>query len=236
MIQYQKRAMKLVLLPGLDGTGKLFTPLLKELDSDIDVQIVSYSSSKKQTYEELVEYVINTLPKEDFILLAESFSGFIAYQIGLKKFKNLKHIIVVATFLKTPRAMLLKFFPSTLISLLPLPKFVIKKYLLGDDIESETLKLFESSIRDLSSEVLRFRINEIKSLSVSDQKLTIPTTYIQAENDKLVLKNSLDEWKDICDDLTVYKVAGSHLVLQSNPKECADVIKACFQRIVRYHD
>jgi hypothetical protein len=31
----------LVLLPGLDGTGKLFSELVRALDSDIDAQIVS---------------------------------------------------------------------------------------------------------------------------------------------------------------------------------------------------
>ena len=38
--------MKLVLLPGLDGTGKLFEPLVKVLSDSIDMQIITYPTNK----------------------------------------------------------------------------------------------------------------------------------------------------------------------------------------------
>ena len=105
--------MKLVLLPGLDGTGKLFAPLLEALPSSIKIQTVTYDLNKEQSYSELIKYVKSTLPQEEFVLLAESFSGPIAYQIALSQPKQLKALILVATFLENPRPLLLKFIPNS---------------------------------------------------------------------------------------------------------------------------
>ena len=65
--------MKLILLPGLDGTGKLFKPILDALPNSLDIQIINYDADKKLSYNELVEYVKQKLPKEDYVLLAEDF-------------------------------------------------------------------------------------------------------------------------------------------------------------------
>jgi hypothetical protein len=39
--------MKVVLLPGLDGTGILFKPFIEVLSSEIIVQVISYPTEKK---------------------------------------------------------------------------------------------------------------------------------------------------------------------------------------------
>jgi len=48
--------MKLVLLPGLDGTGKLFAPLIEALPSSIDIQVITYPLNKEQSYNELYSF------------------------------------------------------------------------------------------------------------------------------------------------------------------------------------
>ncbi len=218
--------MKLVLLPGLDGTGKLFKPLMKTFQNSTDIQIISYNNQKKQSYGELVKYVLDNLPKDDFVLVAESFSGFIAYQIGLKKPKNLKHIILVATFLQNPRPKLLKLLniiPVNLFSI-SLSKLIIRKFFLGD-INNETIDLFQKVIKEIPPEVLKYRLNLIKNLTILNQeKIQIPITYIQASNDQLVLANSLDSWLKVCSNIEVYKVKSKHFILQIIPQKSADII------------
>ena len=49
--------MRLVLLPGLDGTGELFHPFLKALPSRLTSQVVSYPTEQCLTYKELVPFV-----------------------------------------------------------------------------------------------------------------------------------------------------------------------------------
>ncbi len=216
--------MKIVLLPGLDGTGKLFTPLIEELDSSIEIQIINYDTQKKQSYQELFNYVMDNLPSDNFILVAESFSGFIAYQIGLKKLDNLKHIVLVATFLQNPRPILLKLIPNSYILSLSIPKIVIKMFFLGFSTNNKTIELFQETIKTVSHEVLYFRLQEIKNLKLIKKKIKTPMTYIQANDDQLVLKRSLKDWENISHTLKVHHVDGKHFILQSNPKRCAKII------------
>ncbi|MCI5146853.1 MAG: hypothetical protein D3923_15345 [Candidatus Electrothrix sp. AR3] len=83
--------MQVILLPGMDGTGILFKPLLKEFSEDIDVRALSYPCDTKLSYSQLVEYVRKKLPeREDFILVAESFSGPIGYFLASNPPSNLK--------------------------------------------------------------------------------------------------------------------------------------------------
>ena len=46
-------APHLVLLPGLDGTGELFAPLLQALDDDVTASVVRYGA--ELTFDEYVE-------------------------------------------------------------------------------------------------------------------------------------------------------------------------------------
>ena len=217
--------MKIVLLPGLDGTGDLFEPILNELPKNIDVTVIKYNNSKKQTYKELVEYVATQLPKDDFILVAESFSGYIAYKIGLKRFKNLKHIVFVATFLTNPRAIMLNLIPSFIFRL-RIPKLIIKWLFLGFNTDKNIINLFQKTINNVASDIIKFRLQEIKKLKPTNNKLNLPTTYIQATQDYLVPTESLKDFQKLCQNLKVYQIRGKHLIVQSNPKDCAKIINS----------
>ena len=95
--------MKIVLLPGLDGTGLMFKPFIDVLPKDIEPLVISYPNDKRLGYEELIEYVLTELPdNDDYILIGESFSGPVAYQLALRKPENLRAVIFVASFLSRP--------------------------------------------------------------------------------------------------------------------------------------
>lgn len=216
--------MKLVLLPGLDGTGKLFAPLIEALPDSIDIQVITYPLNKEQTYNELIEYVKLNLPTEDFILLAESFSGPIAYQIALSKPKQLKSLILVATFLENPRPILLKFIPNSRVFALPIPTIISKVFFLGFSVKDRIIELFNEVIKTVSPNVIAYRLKEITQLQPVSQKVNLKTTYIQASNDKLVPSKSLKDWQKVCDEIDVSKVKGEHFILQTNPIRCAEVV------------
>ncbi len=218
--------MKVVLLPGLDGTGELFEPFLEMLPKDINTQVIRYDNCKETEYEELVEYVKSQLPDEDFILIAESFSGFIAYQIALERPKNLIHILAVATFLQNPRPKLLGTIRSLCLLSLPIPKVIINKLLLNYNYSSDdnVADLLQNIIKSVPNNLLYHRLQEIKKLEKPIKKIMIPVTYIQAEGDYLVPAKSLDDWSEVSIKLKVHVVAGGHLVLQANPVRCAQVL------------
>jgi pimeloyl-ACP methyl ester carboxylesterase len=77
------RSPILVLLPGLDGTGKLFAEFLKVIESRIDTLVVAYPSDTPMSYDELERLVLASLPADrPFVLLGESFSGPLAIRIA----------------------------------------------------------------------------------------------------------------------------------------------------------
>ncbi|MFA5258386.1 MAG: hypothetical protein WC360_09565, partial [Opitutales bacterium] len=66
----------LILLPGLDGTGRLFSDFVAALGPEADVVVVSYPTDQCLSYHELVAFVRPFLPRDrPYVILAESFSG-----------------------------------------------------------------------------------------------------------------------------------------------------------------
>jgi pimeloyl-[acyl-carrier protein] methyl ester esterase len=55
-------APHLVLLPGLDGTGELFAPLLQALDENVTTTVVRYGA--ELTFDEYVESAGKVLPEQ----------------------------------------------------------------------------------------------------------------------------------------------------------------------------
>ena len=217
--------MKIVLLPGLDGTGNLFNPLLKALPQNTEVIVISYPETKLN-YKDLVSFVLTQLPNEDYILVGESFSGNVAYQIALTKPEHLKSVIFVATFLSNPRPLVLKLFnllPSALLSVTP-PKLIIKLFMLGFTANKNTIQLFLESLKQVPADVLSFRLKEIGKLQLISETCEIKATYIQAANDYLVPSKALQEFERMFSNLTVVKVKGPHFILQSKPVECANIL------------
>lgn len=76
----------LVLLPGMDGTGTLFDPLLAVLPKTCQIKVIKYPTDASLTYEELERYVIERLPigRSPLIVIAESFSGPIALRLAAR--------------------------------------------------------------------------------------------------------------------------------------------------------
>ena len=217
--------MKLVLLSGLDGTGKLFAPFVASLSENIETQIIAYPTDKVLNYDALITFVMAQLPTEEmFILLAESFSGYIAYRIALERPKNLKALILVATFLENPRPFLSKFLPiipMRLILSLPMPHLIAKCFLLGDEA---MIKSLQETLKEISSTILYHRLLEITELPKATQKVEIPTIYIQATKDKLVPQNAYEIVETLFSDIKQVKIEGSHLILQGNFEASALVV------------
>jgi hypothetical protein len=98
----RKTVMKLVLLPGLDGTGELFAPFLDAMQG-VDAQVISYPPDREMTYLEHEEYVRERLPRDGpFVLLGESFSGPIAISITACAPTNLRGLILCCSFAANP--------------------------------------------------------------------------------------------------------------------------------------
>ncbi len=227
--------MRVVLLPGLDGTGLLFKPLLSILPNHLSTQIISYPKNELLNYQQLTNYVKSRIPvSENFILVAESFSGPIAYAIAQYAPKNLIHLVLAASFIANPRPTILtlnRILPTQLIFKISIPNFIIKRYLLDKSATTDELNNLKSVIHSVPVKTLAYRLNLMANLFAITTKISCPTSYLQATNDKLISRRCLNLIQRNIPNLKLIKLKGPHLILQSKPKESANAILSLFSNV-----
>jgi pimeloyl-[acyl-carrier protein] methyl ester esterase len=229
--------LKLVLLPGLDGTGDLFQPLLNEIQEDINVFVVRYPSKRLLTYWQLVNYVAEQLPKNNpLIILAESFSGPLAVDLFSSTHQNVKGVIFCATFAKVPRPFLLqlaKILPLSAILGLPIPHSMIRFFCVGKEAPDSLITQFQAVLHKVEPLILTQRLKMLANVNVISAltHIKIPCCYIQATDDRLVPSNNIKPFQTILPHLIIHKINGPHFILQAKPVACAKAIKEFLKHI-----
>ena len=85
----------LVVLPGLDGTGLLTTPLLDALTArGVPAQVLRYPQEGPQDYATLAARVRLQLPETPFVLLGESFAGPLAVLLAAQTPPALRGVVL----------------------------------------------------------------------------------------------------------------------------------------------
>ena len=85
-----------VLLPGLDGTGDLFQPLVDTAPPDVRPLVVKLPHLG--SYADLLDAIRDQLPDGRFIILGESFSGPLALQIARELPERVTAVILCNSF------------------------------------------------------------------------------------------------------------------------------------------
>lgn len=220
--------IKLVFMPGLDGTGISFEPLSKFLSKNIAATVVRYPADGLLSFEEIVACAYDQMKGEQDIVLAESFSGPVAISLVASGRLKVKGLILCATFAKAPRRTFLKMLcqlPLELGLKLPFQK-VLLSLILGDRKTTDTLFPVWQRLRTtVTPGVLAHRIRLLSLIDVRHllPELAVPCWYIQATGDKLLPSSVLDFVQGI-PHLVVKKVTGPHFILQAEPEASAAII------------
>jgi len=229
--------MKWILMPGMDGTGDLFSPLTKAIPPHYSHTVLSYPQDPKASYETLTEHVLSALPQDEpFILVAESFSGPLALLVAQQRPKGLKAVVLCATFVLPP----LRFARQWMSPLVqPLwfaltPSALMTRLLLGPKKNPELRNTLKESLRKASPAVLAGRARAVLALDAADalKACPVPILYLRATRDRIVFPQSLKQILDIRDTVTVAEFDSPHLLLQTCPTEAAKVIS----HFVQTHD
>src|SRR5258708_4530648 len=92
-----------VLLPGLDGTGRLFGPFLKVLPRGTKTVVASYPPDKRLDLAALEAHVTRLLPSNSpYVLVGESFGGLLATRIAGRSPVGLQALVLCASFVTSP--------------------------------------------------------------------------------------------------------------------------------------
>ena len=231
-------SIPLVLLPGLDGTGKLFDPLINNLPDWIQPVVVSYPKDKPYGYDELKTIVSRAYPLDKaFVILGESFSGPLAVMSAGEKPKGLKGIILCASFVKRPFR-LIPPWASTL-SISPIyklwPLTIKLRAIFGRRKYKELVNLALDSIKSVRTDVIAERVKEILKVDVEQElmKSDIPILYLASRRDHLIRKHNITCIKRIKMDLIVTEIDTEHFILQLEPEKSAEEIEKFIKSIWR---
>jgi pimeloyl-[acyl-carrier protein] methyl ester esterase len=225
---------QLVLLPGLDGTGVLFRPLVAAL-SNVDSKVVSYPNDKALSLDEHARWVIHQLPGEKAMLLAESFSGLVALRVLQDAPSRIAAVIFVGAFAEPPRPLLLRLAP--LVSRAgPLmrntPAFLLRQFCLGRDAPVAQLNLLRQALAVVPPQVLANRLAVIGARhSWGKAKFGAPCLYLQAREDRLVPPAAAEWFRGRFERFELERIDGPHFLLQAKPDACAQRISEFSARI-----
>ncbi len=227
----------LVLLPGFDGSGRLFSPLRKAFADSVDTIVLSYPTDKVMTYSELCHYLKNELPDTPFVFLGESFGGPLALMLSRFADENLKGIILCVSFVKNPQV-----FAEKLILPFLKPKHLqkktpawhIKTMLTNGVSDTKLISNIQKATAELSREVYFYRLREIADVDVTNilENCDLPILYMRATRDRLVYESSMKLVEKHAKKLTIEKFDAPHMLLQTQPKQAVESIKKFINEVI----
>lgn len=233
----QTRRLKLVLLPGMDGTGELFSEFAAALAGEFEIATVRYPTERSLSYSDLETLVQSACPTfGPFVLLAESYSTPLAIKYAASNPGNLEAMVLCAGFATSPMRgwrRLLGWLVAPLMFRIPLPNLAAKRWLVGPDASPSLLESVRAAISSVKPEVLAARLRGVLACEVRPEmgQVTVPILCLQAKEDRLVSASCLDELRQIKPQITMVTLEGPHLLLQREPHKAAETVVRFLQSL-----
>jgi pimeloyl-ACP methyl ester carboxylesterase len=220
--------MHIVLLPGLDGTGLLFSRFISALGPQCESTVVRYPADRALNYAEHESIARSALPRDrPFIILGESFSGPIAISIAASRPPGLEGVILCCTFAPNPAPHYARF--KSLLGLVPfhlIPTAFRSPFVFGR-FSSPSLRLEHRDANSrVSNDALRARIKAVFEVDVSAelQQITLPILYLRASQDHVVPKAASEHVQRVAPGVRMVELEAPHLLLQTIPSTAATIV------------
>jgi pimeloyl-[acyl-carrier protein] methyl ester esterase len=221
----RSRRTRAILLPGLDGSGRLFAPLLAAGPRALDPEPLSFPSQGLLGYDELATLVRPRLPRGKFVLLAESFSGPLAVRLAAERPRGLAAVILAASFLHRPLDPLLhpvrglvgaRFFG------VPMPAPLVRHFLAGTDAPEPLVREVQRAVAAVPSDVLAHRSAEALRVDARGALagVAVPILFLAPTRDRLVRRDAHEDVLAGRPDAEIALVDGPHMILQRCPHAC----------------
>ena len=222
--------MRLVLLPGLDGTGLLFEPLCRELPAILEPVVMDYPRDRETSYDELLELTLPRLPStEPYILLGESYGGPLSLKLAAAHPIGLRGVILTASFVTCPHGYVPKWTSHLVVPAMfyPAPLFAKLKAVVGRYSTPEIQALIGRGLATVSPAVIAARIREVITTDVTKELLAceVPILYIQATHDYVVPASNLEKIQALRPNVEVARVEAPHMILQTQAAISAKIIE-----------
>lgn len=227
----------LVLLPGLDGTGDFFQPLLDSLGTQFRTRVVRYPVDGGFDYATCLELARAALPiDEQYVLLGESFSGPIAIELAAQAPQGLVGVILCATFACNPRPRL-----SFIRPLLPYMSFhgsrssiALSRFLvLGRWITPPIRDLHLKILTQVPATTVKARLLAVADCDVREalERVHVPILCLAARHDRLIPRSATRVIQRHSPAARVVVLDAPHCLLQCVPAEAVRQISEFLQKL-----
>lgn len=229
--------MRLCLLPGLDGTGRLYAPLIQALGDAVVVDPWTYDSGHFDSYAALADAFEPTMRRHaDIVLVAESFAGPLAVMLAHRHPERVKAVVLAASFVHRPlpaSAML-----TTVLQRMPVvapPMFALERLLAGEGLSPALREELAHVPGELPLDVLRRRALAALRVDVRDELagLPMPLLYLQARHDRLIWRRAGRQVARLARNARVEAIAAPHFLFQVVPLVAADAIRRFLRELGR---
>jgi pimeloyl-ACP methyl ester carboxylesterase len=215
-------------MPGLEGNGKLFAPIIPLLQPHFDLSMVTYPDL--DSFTDYIDCARNQLPDASkFSIIAESFSGPVAMALMAQEPERFGRSVLAATFARSPLVTLTRmanYVPLQMFSIGALNKFCLDVYAAVDEDSSETQPLPLNVMEQLDGAVLKHKIAVLSRIDVSAllPGVAVPILLLRALWDRIVSEADTHLIEQCLPDVERIDIDAPHLLLQTRPQQCADLI------------
>jgi pimeloyl-ACP methyl ester carboxylesterase len=219
-----------MLLPGMDGTGQLYSRFINALPSGWRKSAHHYPAEVSVSYDKSLRMVQSIAPEQPFLLVAESYSTPLAIRFAATGPEHLKGLVLCAGFASSPVRGWRRFVTRLLCPVLfrlPLTDRVIEMFLVGENAEPSLVAEVRTAISCVKPAVLAARLVEILGCNVRSDvaRIEVPVLYLQAQGDRLVGPNCLNEILQYAKNVAIERIPGPHLLFQREPDRTARIIE-----------
>ncbi|QYG08600.1 alpha/beta fold hydrolase [Janthinobacterium sp. PAMC25594] len=224
----------LVLLPGMDGTARLFHRFDAALRAQtaIETQAIAYPAAPLD-YAALEAFVRARLPQDrPFVVLAESFSGPLGAALRADPPPGMRALILCCAFVRNPRPLLTPL--RHLLGMVPfgaLPGFALRQALLAPYATPALQAELTAALAQVPPSVLRQRLRAVleipeKDTSPSFARGSLPVLYLRARHDRLVPPANALQILCLAPGTQLVDIDAPHMLLQAAPAAAADAVAA----------
>lgn len=209
-----------LLLPGLDGTGRLFRPFTDLRPPQFRADVLAYPDAV-HSYGAAEELVASHLAQLEgrVLVIAESFSGPVAVRLATKLEHRISAVVLVASFVRSPVPTLARAMPWRVVFSIRPPALALRQALLGPDCDDSLVHEMQGVLAKLPARTLAQRIRAVLDVDVSEQlrACSVPILYIAGRDDRLVGARGLAGIHAVRPNLEHVELDAPHLVLQRSP-------------------
>lgn len=229
---------RLVILPGLDGTGLLLAEFAQVLSTFFQVQVITYPTDEPLSYDELLGHVRARLPAGPFLLIGESFSGPLALRLAAEHLTRVRGVILGASFARLDLP--LKSVLSSLSGLLAwvpaacAPMWLLDGVLSNGHATASGRALLKQALQTVAPVVWAGRVRQALEVDLLAQGVRVrqPLLYLRARHDRLMPANAAGLVASISGNARVESIAGPHFIFQAEPQACTKAIVAFHEACV----